>query len=119
MDGVGARDLSRRDQPGDVEIAVARGRASDAYVVVGKPDVQRLPVRLGVDGDRPKSQFFARADHPQGDLPAVRNEDLCEHQGVRSVGTRPALPPDEPPNALLVAESTPETFSANSLGLVA
>ncbi len=119
MNRVGARDFRGRDEPWNVEVAVARGGAPDAHVVVREPDVQRFPVRLGVDGHRPESQFLARADHPQGDLPAVGNEDFCEHQGVRSVAIRPAAPPDEPPNALLAAESTPDTLSANSLGLVA
>src|SRR5919198_3802420 len=113
MNGVGARDFGGRDEAGDVEVAVAAGRTADTDVVIGKADVQRLAIRLGVHGDRLDAQLLARADHPQGDLPAVGDQHFLEHYGVSSIPDRsapPSLSPDE---------STPETLSANSLGLVA
>ncbi len=44
MDRVGARDLGGGDEPGDIQVARARGGRADADIVVGKPDVQRVGV---------------------------------------------------------------------------
>src|SRR5207302_8124657 len=101
----------------DVEVALAAGRPADADVVVGEAHVQALAIGLGVDGDGRDPELFARTDHPQGDLPAVGDEDFLEHQGMRSIApaaAAPGVPPSRFPE-----ESTPETLSANSLGLVA
>ncbi len=120
VEGVGAGDLGRRDEPGDVEVGVPRRRSADAHVVVREAHVQRLAVRLRVHGHGAEAELLARADDPQGDLPAVRDQDFFEHQGVRSDCMPPTdAPVPEPPKALLAAESTPETLRANSLGLVA
>ena len=113
MDRVGAGDLRCGDQARDVEIAVAAGGAADADVVVGEAHVQRLAVRFGIHRHRLDAQLLARADHPQGDLPAVGDEHPLEHQGVSSIPAG-AVPP-----SLLPCESTPDTLSANSLGFVA
>src|SRR4029077_908198 len=117
MNGVRPGDFRGRDDPGDVEIAVAGGRAADADVVIRKAGVQAVPVGLGVHGDRRNPQLLARTDHPQGDLPAVRDQDLLEHQGVMSPRSPAAA--DITPNDWLSPESTPDTLSANSLGFVA
>ena len=61
----------------------ARGRA-DADVVVGEADVQRLAVGLAVDRHRLNPELPAGPDDPQGDLPAVGDEDFLEHQGTMS-----------------------------------
>ena len=79
MDGIGAGDLGGGDDARNVEVAVATGRPADADVVVGKADVQRLPVRFGVHRDRLDAQLFARADHPQGNFPAVGDQHFLEH----------------------------------------
>src|SRR5439155_20466890 len=76
----------RRDHARNVEIAVARRGPDDADVVVGEPRVQALAVRLQVDRHRFDAQLFARTDHPQGDLPAVRDQYLLEH--IRPRGRR-------------------------------
>src|SRR3989440_3307515 len=117
VDRVSPGDLRGGDDARNVEVAVAGGRATDAHVVVREPRVQAVPVRLRVDGDRIDVQLLARTDHPQGDLPAVRDQHLLEHQGVMSPRSPAAAV--VPPNAWLSPESTPETFSANSLGFVA
>ena len=114
MDRVGPGDLGRGDDARDVEVAVAAGGPPDADVVIGEPDVQRLTVGFGKHRDRFDPELFARADDPQGDLPAVRNEDFLEHQGVSS--SPPAI---EPVPSLSPAASMPDTLRANSLGLVA
>ena len=118
MDRVGARDFRRRDDAGDVQVAVAGRRTPDAHIVVGEARVETLAVGLGVDGHRLDAELLARADDPQGDLPAVRDQYPLEHQGSMSPG-RWAAAVVVPPNARLSPESTPDTFSANSLGLVA
>ena len=51
MHGVGAGDLAGREQGGDVEIAVARGRRSDADAFVGEPHMHGVGVGGGMHGD--------------------------------------------------------------------
>ena len=82
MDRVGPGDLGGGDEIRDLEVGDAAGRRADAHVVVGEADVQRLPVGLAVDGDGLDAQFAAGADDPQGDLAAVRDQDLLEHQAA-------------------------------------
>ncbi len=48
--------------------------------LVGEADVQRVPVRGGVDRDRLCAELVDRADDPDGDLAAVRHEHAVEHQ---------------------------------------
>src|SRR5436309_2565363 len=107
----------RGDDARDVQVAVARRGAADAHVVVREPGVQAVAVRLGVHRDGLDPQLLARTDHPQGDLPAVRDQHLLEHQGSMSP-RRPAAAV-LPPKARLSPDSTPDTLSANSLGLEA
>ena len=52
MDRVGARDLGRADDGGDVEVGVDVARRPDADGLVGEAHVQAVAVGLGVDGDR-------------------------------------------------------------------
>jgi hypothetical protein len=79
VDGVGAGDLGGGDEVRDPEIRVAAGRRTDADVVVREADVQALPVGLGIDRDRLEPELSARANDPQGDLPAVGDEHFLEH----------------------------------------
>ena len=84
MDRVGTGDLGGGDEIRDLEVGGAAGRRPDAHVVVGEAHVQRLAVGLAVDRHRRDAELPARANHPQGDLPAVGDQHLLEHQGVRS-----------------------------------
>src|SRR5256886_13179744 len=52
MDRIGAGDLGRGDETGNVEVAVAARGAADADVVVGEAHMPCLAVRLRVHGDR-------------------------------------------------------------------
>ena len=92
MDRVGAGDLGGGDDVGDAEVGQPAGRRADADVVVGEADVQRLAVGLAVDRDGLDAELAARADHPQGDLPAVGDQDLLEHQRRQVAGDRRASP---------------------------
>ena len=78
--------------------------------------MQAFAVGLGIDRDGGDAQLLAGANHPQGDLPAVRDQHLPEHQ-LRLIDSTPADAPGDP--SLLPDASTPETLRANSLGLVA
>src|SRR5215207_8605232 len=86
MDGVGARKLSGGDDRRYVEVAAHSGRRADADRLVGQLVVQGVPVSGGVDSDAPYSQLAAGPDYTQGDLAAVRYEDLADH--YRSSGRK-------------------------------
>ena len=79
VDRVGAGDLGRADDRWHVQVAVGASRRSDADVLVGEPDVQRVLVGLGVHGHGLDAELAAGVDHAQGDLAAVGNQDLLEH----------------------------------------
>ena len=76
MDGVGAGDLRGGDDRGDVEVALARRGRTDADVVVGVADVQRVAVGLGMDGHGLQAHFLAGQDDAQRDLAAVGDQDF-------------------------------------------
>ena len=110
---------------GMLEVGLAAGRRADADVVVGEADVERLAVGLAVDGHRLDPQLPAGPDDPQGDLPAVGDQDFLEqaagllgHQGVRSSDCATPASPVISENFRSDAESTPDTRRANSFGLV-
>src|SRR5215216_6405575 len=79
MDGVGARKLSGGDDGRYVEVAAHSRRRADADRLVGQLVVQGVPISGGVDSDAPHSQLAAGPDNAQGDLAAVRHEDLADH----------------------------------------
>ena len=62
----------------DVEVAVVRGRRSDAHGDVGEPDVPRAGIRVAVDGDRADAHRSKRADDAAGDLAAIGDQDALE-----------------------------------------
>ena len=64
---------------GHVEVAVGAARRPDADGLVGEAHVQRVLVRLGVDGDRLDAELAAREDDPQGDFATVGDQDLLKH----------------------------------------
>ncbi len=118
MNGVGTGDLGGGDEIRDAEVGQAARRRADADVVVGEAHVQRLAVGLAVDRHGLDAELAAGANHPQGDLAAVGDQDLLEHQGVRSSAPEATAWPVISVKVRSDAESTPDTRSANSLGLV-
>jgi predicted nucleic acid-binding protein len=46
--------------------------------------VRRVRIGVGVYRDRTDPQFLAGAHNAQGDLAAVRDQDLLEHQGRKT-----------------------------------
>src|SRR3954449_10877404 len=51
-------------------------------------DVLRVPVGLGIHGDRFNPELVEGSDDPDGDLTTVGDQDPCKHQGA------PCYPPD-------------------------
>jgi hypothetical protein len=41
--------------------------------------MQRVPVRLAINGHRPDAHLLARADHPQRDLTPICDQNLTKH----------------------------------------
>ena len=79
VDGVGAGDVGGGEDGGDVKVAVAGGRRSDADAFVGETDVHGVGVGGGVDGDGGDAELAACALNTDGDLAAVGDEDFLEH----------------------------------------
>ena len=67
------------DHARDAQIAVGGRRRADVHGLIGEPHVQRVLVGGRVDGDRLDAELVERADHPDGDLAPVRDEDPREH----------------------------------------
>jgi hypothetical protein len=82
MNGVHVGDLGGADHLGDVQVAFGAARRADAHRLVGKAHMQRVAIRLGIDGDGGDAQFLAGADDAQGDFAAVGNQDFAKHRLV-------------------------------------
>ena len=79
MDCLAAGGDCRGDHARDAEVALRRRRRPDAHRVVGEPDVHRVAVGSRVHGDRLDPELVRRADHANGDLAPVGDEDAREH----------------------------------------
>ena len=96
MDRLGVGDLGGRDQPRDVQVALGAVLGPDADALVGEADGERARVGRRVGHDRPDPHLPARAEDPEGDLPAVGDQDLGEHPRVSSGRRRPGGGPRRP-----------------------
>ena len=79
----GLRDRDRdggREQRGHVEIAVLRRGRADTDAFIRKADVHRVGVGGGMDRHGRNAEFLARAQHAQGNLAAIGNQDLVKHR---------------------------------------
>jgi hypothetical protein len=74
MDRVGARRACGFEDAVDLEIRLATRRRSDAHRFVRLRDVRRVLVGVGVHGDAREPHRPHGAEHPPGDLAAVRDE---------------------------------------------
>ena len=86
MDGIGARTPRDRDDPRRVQIALRRSRRPATVGLVGVSHVQRIAVRLGIDGHRPHAQHTTRAHHPNRRSP----------RDSRSTSSRTSILPEVP-----------------------
>ncbi len=71
---------TRLDNPVDAQIAVGRRRRPDQDRLVGLAHMQCLRIGLGIDRDRRDPHPPCRADDAAGDLAAIGDQDLAEHQ---------------------------------------
>ena len=79
MDRFGARGARDLDDPLAPQIALGdRGRPQPVGLV-GERHVQRIAIRIGVDGDAADAQAMRGPHHPAGDLPTVGDQDALEH----------------------------------------
>ena len=72
--------LGSRDQPGNVQIAVGAGGLADADGAIGKLQVRRVAVGLGIDRDHLDAQLLAGPNDSQGDFTTVRHQDPLKHR---------------------------------------
>ena len=79
MHGFGAGDLAGREQRGDVEIAVLRGRRADADALVREPHMHGVGIGGRMHRDRRDAQFLAGPQDAKRDLAAIGYENLVEH----------------------------------------
>ena len=79
MNGAGARAPRRREESVGVQIAGAGRRRPYRLGGVGKGDMGRVGVGLGVDGDAPQAERATSADDAAGDLAAVGDQHRVEH----------------------------------------
>ena len=89
VNGLAAGRLGGGDHVRDPEVALGRRRRADADRAVREPDMQSIVVGGGVHGDRFGAELVDRADHPDGDLAAVCDQDPGEHQrtGGATIGS--------------------------------
>ena len=78
VDRLRAGAPGRRDDGVDVEVALPRGRRSDAHRDIGLGDVARTGVGVAEHRDRADSHGAQRADDPHGDLAAVGDQNGVE-----------------------------------------
>ena len=62
VDAVGATVTDRAEDGVGVEIALGRGLPAERVRLVGEPDVQRVPIELGVDRDGLDAELASGAD---------------------------------------------------------
>ena len=68
------------DDPLAAEIALGGRARPDQPRLVGAADVQRAAIGLGVDGNRADAELAQRAEDPDGDLAAIRDEHLAKRR---------------------------------------
>lgn len=78
MNGVGARRAGGFDQPVDPEIALSRRARADRTRLVGEAYVTRAAVDLRVDRHGRQAHLPAGANHPDGNLAPVRDQDFAQ-----------------------------------------
>ena len=72
-------DLGGRDHGRHIQVAVGQPRRTDADGFVGEAHVQRVAVRLAVDGDGANAQLATGIENAQRDFAAIGNQNFTEH----------------------------------------
>ena len=79
MDRVDLRLAGDVEDLVDVEVALGGCGRAEQVGLVSETDVRGVAIHLGVDRDRAHAQLLAGADHADGDLAAVGDQDGVEH----------------------------------------
>ncbi len=79
MDRLHIADFGRADHAIDPQVAIGRLGRANAKRRVGQAEIVGVAVGLAVNRDRLDPQLAAGANHPQGDLTAIGNQDAIEH----------------------------------------
>jgi hypothetical protein len=74
--GVGAGAAGDGEELLDHEVSFRAGRPVEPVGLVGEARMDGVAILVGVDGDREDAAVFRGADHPDGDLAPVGDEDL-------------------------------------------
>ena len=82
MNRVRAGDRRRRQDRGNIEIAVARGRRPDADAFVGQAHMHGVGIRRRMHGDRMDAHLAAGAMDAQGDFAPIGDENFFEHEVI-------------------------------------
>src|SRR5882724_9223319 len=107
VNGVGTGDLRGTDDRWNVQVASRRGRRTDAHGFVGEPHVQRLRVDIGVNGDGADAHLTRGAEHADGDLAPVGDENLAKHpRSLQAFRTLNSLCPNSTGVAVSARHST-------------
>ena len=83
MDRLGAGRLGGGDDLADIEIGLGGLRRADRHGLVGHVDMQRVAVRLGIDGHGLDAEPARGPDDAAGDLAPIGDQKLGEHAGPR------------------------------------
>jgi hypothetical protein len=86
VDGIDIPHLGGGDDAVDLEVTLMAGARTDADGLIGGLDVERIVIRLGVNGERTDAEILAGTNHPKGDFAAVSDEDFVEHGFSRGIG---------------------------------
>ena len=63
----------------NIQVAVRAAWRPDAHRLIRKTHMQRIAVRLRIDGYGGDVQLFAGADHPQSDFTSIGDKNFAEH----------------------------------------
>ena len=80
VDRVGAGAVRRLDDPVDHQVGGGGRWRSDVDRFVGHRHVQRVVVRVAIDGDRRQPHALRGSDDATGDFAAICDEDFAEHR---------------------------------------
>jgi len=78
MNRFGASEMRGADDARDVEVTFASGWRTDADGLIGKADMERMTIRLGINGDGFNAHLAAGADDTERDFAAVGYEDFMK-----------------------------------------
>ena len=80
MNRVGAGDLGRGNDIGNIQVAVDASCGTDTNLFVRKANVQRVSIGVRVDGYGADAQLLTGGEYPERNLASVGDQDLLEHE---------------------------------------